>query len=99
MAYAPIGNLNFQLVEVIGFNKRLFESWQLEILNTFKADIIVNTAHFCFAFASLKCARLTLQLDCFMGLCAHRVAVSKSAMKVDVPAPERLTSRLGKKAK
>ena len=99
LAYVPIGNLNFQLVRVIEFNKTFFESWQLEILNTFKADIIVNIAHFCFISASLKCARLTLQINCFMSLCAFRVTVDKSAMKVDASASRKLTFRFGKKAK
>ena len=46
--------------ENIEFNEKTSEedqeAWQFESLNTFKANIIVKTAHFTFILAALKCA-------------------------------------------
>ena len=99
LTYVSIENLNFQLMKIIEFNKTFFEFEQLEIFNIFKTNIIVDIAHFCFIFVSLKRARLILQFDCFMNLCVQKVIVSKNAMKIDIFVSKKLISRFDKNVK
>ena len=70
---------------------------KLQDSNIFKLYNKLNIARINTIVAALKCAQLTLQFDCFMNLCAHRVIVNENAMKIDVSVSRKLTSRFDKK--